>query len=166
MAAQLWGDIRDILKEIEGCADPSKKDIARIAENITDIGNARLTIPLDDNLFDKKAPHAGCQYSDCELPSLLIEVARSQEKPELRQKAEHYIRESHGEIRTVIGVNLNDIYKAQRKENEAQPCATFTVWRAEYANTRSKSVKVRASAKDQVLFPLLVRHKDHTSENM
>jgi hypothetical protein len=69
--------------------------------------------------------------------------------------ADQYIQRSKGEIRTVVGVNLNDIYRAKRKKGaktaSAEAPATFSVWRAELDNSNGQTrVFAKNSVRDQV----------------
>jgi hypothetical protein len=81
--------------------------------------------------------------------------------------AEGYIQASKGEIRTVVGVNLNDIYRVRRRKGDqtvsANATATFSVWRAEVDNSnRETNVTVKKSVEDQVL-PTRIPNKSRSN---
>ncbi|KAJ8128702.1 hypothetical protein O1611_g4931 [Lasiodiplodia mahajangana] len=48
-------------------------------------------------------------------PGLVVEVGWSQSSSDLRQKCEWYIENSNGEVRTVIGVDLHDLFQCYPK---------------------------------------------------
>ena len=159
MAAEIGGELLSDIKQIKRWTDPSKKGVVAIAERLIATGSSKITIPLRNRRNDKKAPDASFQHRDCQFPGLVIEVAWSQRRLDLPDLANRYILGSNGEIRTVIGVNLNDIYKAQIKGAKATPTyapATFSVWQAERDDPASQRVTVRTSVQDQVL-PLYFR---------
>ncbi|KAF2174425.1 hypothetical protein K469DRAFT_690362 [Zopfia rhizophila CBS 207.26] len=92
------------------------------------------------------------------LPGLVIEVAWSQRKLDLKELANVYIRRSRGLIRTVFGVNLNDIYAAMMRQHQqgikatlGKAAATFSVWRAEVDKSNgSKGATAIPSVLDEV----------------
>ncbi|KAI1130954.1 hypothetical protein F5Y10DRAFT_288373 [Nemania abortiva] len=57
----------------------------------------------------------GYYYQRSEHPGLVVEVGWSEESPSLHEKCKWYIENSRGEIRTVIGVDLHDLYKCYPK---------------------------------------------------
>jgi hypothetical protein len=82
-----------------------------------------------------------------------------------------YIQRSKGEIRTVVGVNLNDIYRKKRRKGaktaSADAPATFSIWRAEFDNSNGQTrVSVKNSVRDQVHFPLILQSTDYASDKI
>ncbi|KAI0110181.1 hypothetical protein F4814DRAFT_451156 [Daldinia grandis] len=75
--------------------------------------------PRDDRL----EPDLSFTYRECTVADLVVEVAWSQSHLKLPDRARRYIEGNNGEIRTVIGLNMNDIYKGGRR-------ATVSVWKA------------------------------------
>ncbi|KAI0104666.1 hypothetical protein GGR51DRAFT_572588 [Nemania sp. FL0031] len=76
-----------------------------------------------EGLVDTKAPDCSmthkCQENpSCYFPSLVLEVAWTETKEELRQKAHRYVRLSNGAIRTVVAVYMNKMYKAEVKNEK------------------------------------------------
>ncbi|KAJ2979412.1 hypothetical protein NUW58_g7209 [Xylaria curta] len=70
----------------------------------------------DDNEFDN-------DYSDSDVlewPGLVVEIGWSQKSSDLRKKCEWYIKNSNGRVRTVIGVDLHDLYLCYPKR-KTQP---------------------------------------------
>ncbi|KAI8949999.1 hypothetical protein F4801DRAFT_374391 [Xylaria longipes] len=66
---------------------------------------------------DKKDPDLSYQYEDeeSEYPGLVVEVGWSQSSDKLEKKCKWYIEQSNGETRTVIGVDLYDLYRCYPK---------------------------------------------------
>lgn len=124
---------------------------------------------------DLKTPDCSMQHiceRPCLDPTLVLEVAWTETKEELRQKADMYIRSSNGEIRTVVAVYMNEMWKAERKnesrlermyrkgeldsnesysyyndENNRTGSASILVWRA-----RKKNDTVRAGKLQETMF--------------
>ncbi|KAI1734003.1 hypothetical protein F4680DRAFT_439719 [Xylaria scruposa] len=63
---------------------------------------------------DKKDPDLSYKYEEKKdkprYPGLVVEVGWSQRSDDLEKKCKWYIEKSNGETRTVIGVDLNDLY--------------------------------------------------------
>ncbi|ROW16788.1 hypothetical protein VPNG_01498 [Cytospora leucostoma] len=78
------------------------------------------------------------------FPELVIEVAWSQRPLKLAERAEHYIKWSHGKIQTVVGLNLYNVWSDQRKRKPRDQSAKFSVWRAEI-NESTGEAKVSSS---------------------
>ncbi|KAI0410470.1 hypothetical protein F5X98DRAFT_385566 [Xylaria grammica] len=76
--------------------------------------------PRDDRL----EPDLSFKHENCRVADMVIEVAWSQSKLQLPDRARRYIEGTEGAIRTVIGLNMNDIYGGGRQ-------ATFSFWRGE-----------------------------------
>lgn len=73
----------------------------------------------------RQEPDLSFSYKAGRTAGLVVEVAWSQYKLKLAERADRYIRGTEGEVRTVIGINLNDIYKGGRH-------AWFSVWNARF----------------------------------
>jgi hypothetical protein len=103
------------------------------------------------SLSQRKDPDLSYKFlqEGCKFPGLVIEVAWSQRKLDLERLAKRYIEGSNGDIRTVVGVNLNDIYHARR--NEGTATATFSVWRAELDSSGKAKINKNV-VEDQVCF--------------
>lgn len=71
----------------------------------------------------RQEPDLSFSYKAGRTAGLVVEVAWSQYKLKLAERADRYIRGTEGRVRTVIGINLNDIYKGGRE-------AWFSVWKA------------------------------------
>ncbi|KAI1150327.1 hypothetical protein F4825DRAFT_427106 [Nemania diffusa] len=142
--------------ELEKSNNPK---ISNVAKTLRSHGNEHLELPALKEAKDSKSPDGGilhdCKLA-CDYPALLFEIEFSHHtKEELKDKAKAYIERSNGKIRTVIGVYMGEIYKAERKnerrlkkiyrtsemnESEAQAYATdeknitgeasILVWRA------------------------------------
>ncbi|KAI0539510.1 hypothetical protein GGR58DRAFT_524573 [Xylaria digitata] len=77
------------------------------------------------------------------FPGLVIGVAWSQRNLDLPQLAEDYIIGSGGEIGTVIGIKIRDIYDESKGEELGNrltnAAVTFTVWKARYTDQSSST---------------------------
>lgn len=70
-------------------------------------------------------PDLSFSYKAGRPAGLVIEVARSQYKLKLAERADRYIKGTEGKIHTVVGINLNDIYNGGRG-------AWFSIWNAKF----------------------------------
>lgn len=149
-------DITDWLKDVrEGRAKYnggvcSDDNAIAIAQKIKAKGTGRIKFPAPDARYsDHKEPDLAFRHvcPVCKFPGLVVEVAWSQRKLELPPLAKNYIQKTNGDIRTVIGLNLNDVYK--EGENRS---ATFSVWRAELDVTGRATGRVSPNVDHQVCF--------------
>ncbi|GAW18665.1 hypothetical protein ANO14919_081460 [Xylariales sp. No.14919] len=87
--------------------------------------------PRDDRL----EPDLSFRHEDCRVADMVVEVAWSQSKLQLPDRARRYIEGTKGAIQTVIGLNMNDIYDGGRR-------ATFSFWRCEQDGDQWKRTTV------------------------
>ncbi|KAI0115651.1 hypothetical protein GGR51DRAFT_576679 [Nemania sp. FL0031] len=99
--------------------------ISSAAETTRSYGSADIRLPSPtavSGVRNMKSPDGGIQHR-CELrcprPTLVLEVGWSETREQLKEKAEHYILGSKGKIRTVVAVDLGEMYAAEQK-NEAR----------------------------------------------
>lgn len=121
----------------------SVEDIINILDDLGPTSTSKLTLPAVDGHVDKKEPDEAWRYQHCKFPGVVMEVAWSQRKLELEDLVKRYITGSKGEIRTVIGWNLNDIYKGRAnmelKTSLPTASATFSVWQAKLDDDTSEA---------------------------
>jgi hypothetical protein len=110
--------------------------LRRVAANIKPRGNAAIYF---DKVLDRKHPDGSYFFRGCKQaqPSLAVEVSWSHhDSQELAERARELISLSNGKIRTVVSVNLHDIYKESEEgktleeSSEGPAAATASVWRA------------------------------------
>ena len=172
-------DLEDRIKGwLRGLADSANDSVvAKIARDIRSKGDQKVA--SSDIMDAGKRPDGSFQLRGCAFPSLIIEIGWAQKKSHVLEKAHHYFEVSQGDIRTVIHINLNDIYRKQRaaeekwarlkekseKANQGSPppimfldptadatCASFSIWRAEGTIVGQDSVH------DQVPFSSFKTH--------
>ncbi|KAI0867726.1 hypothetical protein GGS24DRAFT_514716 [Hypoxylon argillaceum] len=103
--------------------DSSKEETMRIAQEIQSTLAKRVKYnKLRD---DQMEPDLSFTNEECADPDLVVEVAWSQSNLKLPYRATRYIEGKQGKIRTVIGLNMNDIYRGGCR-------ATFSIWKAQY----------------------------------
>ncbi|KAF2962729.1 hypothetical protein GQX73_g10848 [Xylaria multiplex] len=99
----------------------NNSEISDAAKTLRLHGNKHVKLPALEEARDSKSPDGGIKHRcklGCGHPALLFEIEFSHHtKKELRDRAQAYIEHSNGKIRTVIGVYMGEIYKAER-ENE------------------------------------------------
>lgn len=186
--------VQSISKKIQEFLDEHKQSecnvVSKIAKSLEGVGSGNVVPPEIE--YNGKQPDQGYQllFDGCEYPGLVIEVAWNQNKSDLKEKAKHYFECTNGQIRTVVGLNLNDIYVKQQaaekkwktleekwkkgKANSrpepltllaptaATTPATFSIWRAKYSSRTKKTTFRKDSVEDQVRFPSLTRHESLT----
>lgn len=125
-----------IVRNIQGQFDQiatRTDDAAVFARNVRYGGSPRLYLPADEvrsgdtedtsSKYDVHDPGAAFKHIDAKWPCIIIEVSFSQKERELNDLAEDYILGSDGNIRVVVGLNIE--YTQSKK-------ATFSVWQPQY----------------------------------
>ncbi|KAI0479870.1 hypothetical protein F4859DRAFT_530013 [Xylaria cf. heliscus] len=102
------------------------KDLFEAARSMVFQGSAN--IPLLG--IGTKQPDNSYRHIQCKLPGLVIKIAWSEPVSHLWESAEAFIDETQGGVRTFIGINLNEVYQA-RKRNETGDAKVF-IWRAKF----------------------------------
>lgn len=166
--------VRRFLDEHSSSADNSV--VSKIAGSIEGTGSGSICPPELE--FNKKAGDMSFQLQGSSYPGLVMEVAWSDKMSRVKEKARYYFDSTHGEVRTVVGFNLYDIYKKQeavgtkwarekekrKRENlppsseplafldpaAAATCASFSVWRAKHDLRSGKTTVARTSVQNQV----------------
>ena len=103
-------EIQIQLKSIQG-------ESAEFAKKIESEGS--LTIKFADD-YGKHDPDAQFRHSKAQFPGIVIEVSYAQKRKDLGRLADDYILGSDGQIRVVVGLDIE--YKSGKK-------ATLSVWR-------------------------------------
>ncbi|KAI1345654.1 hypothetical protein F5Y01DRAFT_323007 [Xylaria sp. FL0043] len=103
------------------CKDSHTKDIA---QKLQLQGHHTIKSSAEAE-SDKKDPDLSYKfdYPRSKFPGLVVEVGWSQKSSDLHKKCKWYIEKSRGEIRTVIGVDLFDLYECypKRKTKPERP---------------------------------------------
>jgi 2-oxoglutarate dehydrogenase complex dehydrogenase (E1) component-like enzyme len=100
--------------------------------NLTDRQGNRSIFQPDVSFIPKAA----------KTPSFITEIAYSQIEKDLAKRAEAYIRNSHGDVSTVMGIKIQ--YPEAKN-------ASLTIWKANFRMDGNKNVLTT----DQVLGPLV-----------
>ena len=155
LAEQMHDGIKEALRKVQ--VNSEDNDIKTAIERIIPTGSSNISLTGTLRNRGKKSPDKSYRYKGCKFPSLVIEIAYSQRKLNLPDLAERYIYGSEGDIRTVIGINLNDIYQSEsdrKKGKHFRPsAATISVWRAKFDDSGGESsVIVAQPVKDIVFF--------------
>ena len=170
-------DLEDHIKGwLRGLADSANDSVvAKIARDIRSKGDQKVA--SSDVTDAGKNPDGSFQLRGCAFPSLMIEVGWAQKKSDVLEKRDYYFEISQGDIRTIVHIDLNDIYKKQKaaeekwarlkeksekaKQDSPPPLvfldpttdathASFSIWRAEGTIIGQDNVH------DQVLFSNLI----------
>lgn len=120
------------------CTDDStKRETMKIASKMDPTLAKR--VQCSNPPGDRLEPDLSMTYEECTAADLVVEVAWSQSDLKLPDRATRYIKGKQGKIRTVVGLNMNDIYGGGRK-------ATVSVWKAKLVGnqwTRATAVNNR-----------------------
>ena len=112
----------EIRKQLERIRNGNDQ-VAMLVQKIHNCHSA--SVFLEDGA--RHDPDGQFRYEGFKYPPLIIEVANSQSKKdkgkELPKLADHYVTESNGSIRTVIGISL---------EYRGGKMAKFSIWRPKY----------------------------------
>jgi len=90
-------------------------------------------VEVDDET--RQEPDLSFTYDRGVVAGLIIEVAWSQSLLRLPERADRYIKGLEGDVRTVVGISLNDIYNGGRR-------AWFSVWQAQFDRESQKWTRV------------------------
>lgn len=135
MAGALNETIIDWYREIRKgrlCKDSGTLEATKmIAREIRSILATRVDI---DNQT-RQEPDLSFTFRRGRIAGLLVEVAWSQNTLKLPERADRYITGSNGNVRTVIGISLNDIYNGGKR-------AWFSKWQARFDEKNQKWTRV------------------------
>jgi hypothetical protein len=155
VAAGINTDITDWFKDVrEGRVCTDERTIAT-AERMSATLATTVKFSKEDG-GDRKDPDLSfeIEHPSCEFPGLVVEVAWSQRNLDLPRLAKRYIEETNGNIRTVVGLNLNDIYRSRRNEGAGPGHATFSVWQAELYSVSGMARVIKAVEDEVLLLPV------------
>ncbi|KIX92100.1 uncharacterized protein Z520_12184 [Fonsecaea multimorphosa CBS 102226] len=120
---------------------------AEFAKDILDVGS--VTITSRDPEYGTHCPDGAFQHSKSPDPNVVIEVAYSQNRKDLRTLADEYILGSDLKIGVLIGVDLD--YRRSKR-------ATFSIWRARLRGPDDD----KAWVAEAVVANQIFRHDDGT----
>ncbi|KAI0101526.1 hypothetical protein GGR51DRAFT_563427 [Nemania sp. FL0031] len=107
-----------------------KKETMKVAGEIR--ATIATRVEYEEPYDDRMEPDLSFTCEGCQTPDLLFEVAWSQRNVKLPDRAMRYISGTSGAIQTVVGLNMNDIYRRGRR-------ATFSIWKAEQDGNKWKA---------------------------
>ncbi|TWU72827.1 hypothetical protein ED733_001653 [Metarhizium rileyi] len=115
---------QEVSTELNNALTNCTNEAKSIAKKIISVQDCRVYLKEtgDDNGPTKREPDIQFQYSDTTYPSVIGEVSYSQDGKDLRALAQDYILYSDGEVKLVIGLDLN--YR-----NEP---STVSLWRPKF----------------------------------
>lgn len=141
------GQLKELLGEIKFCLKKGLQQyratpeiLKTAASNIRALDDARIYFEDELNI---KQPDGSYYSKDCgqREPTFALEVNWSRYNgDQLAERAQELINLSNGKIRTVVNVDLNEIYEASnqgkslRSNQEGPAAATVSVWRARTKN--------------------------------
>ncbi|KAL2801896.1 hypothetical protein BJX63DRAFT_140175 [Aspergillus granulosus] len=123
---------REICKQLE-CIANAEGAASEFARRIENGGSSRIFLKESEGepeeglavskIFPQRQPDAQFQYHGTAYPGIVLEVSYSQSGKNLRKLARDYILHSNGNIKIVIGFDIN---YGKTKES------TVSLWRASY----------------------------------
>lgn len=117
--------IVDILKDQLRDIREREGEDGKFASKITSVGSARIFLKEsdeDDSKTLRRQPDAQFQHPDSTYPAVVVEVSYSQDGKNVRKLAEDYILFSGGNIKAVIGIDINPLGKE----------STVSLWRPKF----------------------------------
>lgn len=163
------GQLKDLLAKIRGNIEDGIKAykatpeiLKTAASNIQSLDDARIYFK---DVLNRKQPDGSYYSEDCEQrePSFALEVNWSRYNgDQLAERAQELINLSDGKIRTVVNVDLNEIYEASNKgkslrsNQEGPAAATVSVWRARATDIDGHQVTVPERDYHEVHFTVLI----------
>ncbi|KAI1121223.1 hypothetical protein F5Y10DRAFT_288733 [Nemania abortiva] len=139
-------------------AKDAAEEVLGAVKNIQQCGHTNINFRRARGRPDTKSPDASFGHNGCELgcrtATVVLEVACVHTQDDLYASAKRYICGRKSSVRTVVGLNLHEMYLAELRnekrgysadrENETAE-ATFSVWRATKGPTGKRSVEVVVS---------------------
>lgn len=121
---------RDIQNQLDWIAEENgnhKKSVVLFADKICNIASARILWSGGDDAgfsttSSQRQPDAQFHHKDAKYPGVVIEVSYAQDGKRMNDIAEDYILGSNGDIKVVVGVDINN----KGKE------AALSLWRPKY----------------------------------
>ncbi|KAF5025158.1 hypothetical protein F66182_2734 [Fusarium sp. NRRL 66182] len=115
---------QDVLTELNSALKNSTGEAKSIAKRIISVQDCHVYLEKTGDNYGpvKREPDIQFQYFGMAYPSIIVEVSYSQDGKALRRLAQEYILYSDGEVKLVIGIDLN--YR-----NEP---STVSLWRPEF----------------------------------
>jgi hypothetical protein len=139
--ARVVQEIEAQLRSIARGAGPS----ADFSRQIDHDGSERLTFSIPKvgeegvETFQHE-PDAIFEHRDAQYPGVVIEVSFTQKKKDLARLADSYILGSEGNIRVVVGLDIE--YKTASKDPSKR--ATISLWRPKYNVTERAEMELVA----------------------
>jgi hypothetical protein len=118
--------------------DISRPDIAAIARDISFDASTDIEFEStsnDEQEYASRSPDAAFRHNDAGYPSIIIETSFSQKRKDLARIAEHYILGSYGNIRMVVGLDIE--YRGSKR-------ATVSVWESDMGLKEDGTMYLRA----------------------
>ncbi|KAI0856299.1 hypothetical protein F4860DRAFT_420543 [Xylaria cubensis] len=161
MPTTMHGGLEDFVKEKTfrwkgKLEDSQDSKISNAAKTILPSANANIAFSYSRGPSDTKSPdwrigHKMCERR-CTHPTLIMEFGWTQEKKALQAKADAYMRRTKGEIRTVVGILMREMYLAENKnekrlermylEDELDINEPYSYWEDEMNETGEASILV------------------------
>ncbi|KAI1746529.1 hypothetical protein F4782DRAFT_524169 [Xylaria castorea] len=161
MPTTMHGGMEDFIKRRtfrwqDRLEDSHDASISNAAKTIMPSANANVKFPYSKGPSDTKSPdwrigHKMCERR-CTHPTLVMEFGWTQEKKDLQAKAEAYMRRSKGEIRTVVGILMREMYVAEYRNekrlermylaDELDMTGSYSYWEDEMNETGEASILV------------------------
>ncbi|ESZ91860.1 hypothetical protein SBOR_7766 [Sclerotinia borealis F-4128] len=108
--------VTELTRQLDSIAS-SESPSAEFAQEINLIGST--TIGFEDPKYSKHDPDAQFLHSGARYPGVVLEVSNSRKRKDLKRLAEDYIYETNGDIRFMIGIDID--YRGSKE-------ATLSVW--------------------------------------
>jgi hypothetical protein len=131
-AVSVANEICDHLREVASNNNATGEFAARIANG----GSSRMILKDGDTklpVYPQREPDAQFQHPDALYPGVVVEISYAQKGSDLRKLAWDYIMHSNGNIKVVIGIDIN---YGDTKES------TLSLWRSSYIKEEGEELDI------------------------
>ncbi|KAL4866876.1 hypothetical protein BDV12DRAFT_172191 [Aspergillus spectabilis] len=138
----------EICKQLQ-CIANGEDAAGEFAGQIANGGSSRIYLKEGDSneelaeskVFLQRQPDAQFQYCGTAYPGVVLEVSYAQRGKNLRKLARDYILHSNGNIKVVIGIDIN-YREAQGETNRETNESTVSLWRPSYIHEEGEEFDI------------------------
>lgn len=120
----------EIYKKLQAIAAEHHGRDGVFAAQIVNGGSSRILLETEEEKPLQRHPDAQFQHPQAAFPGVVVEISYSQDGKDLEKLAWEYIQHSNGDIKAVVGIDINYGVKP----------STVSLWQPEYAQEEGEEI--------------------------